>query len=44
MNWKLTFVCALASLATFGFFYLEASVIGAAALLVTYRARPYFLS
>jgi hypothetical protein len=44
MNWKLTFVCALASLATFGFFYLEASVIGAVALLVTVRARPYFLS
>jgi hypothetical protein len=44
MNWKLTLVCALASIATFGFFYLEASVIGVVALLVTVRARPYFLS
>ena len=44
MNWKLTLVCGIASLATLGFFYFEASVVGAIALIVVFRARPYFLS
>jgi hypothetical protein len=44
MNWKLTFVCALASVATLGFFYVEASIVGVIALFVTIRARPHFLS
>jgi hypothetical protein len=44
MNWKLTFVCALASLGTLGFFYIEASIIGAIGLIVVVRARAYFLS
>lgn len=44
MNWKLTFVCALASLGTLGIIYVEASIIGAIGLIAVYRARPYFLS
>ena len=44
MNWKLTLVCAIFSLATLGFVYFEASLVGALALLVTIRARPFFLS
>lgn len=43
MNWKLTAVCAVASLATLGF-YFEASLVGVVALFVTMRARPHFLS
>ena len=44
MNWKLTLVCALFSLGTLGFFYVEASLIGLIGLLITVRARPFFLS
>ena len=44
MNWKLTLVCAMFSLATLGFFSLEASVIGLVALFMTIRARPFFLT
>jgi hypothetical protein len=43
-NWRLTLVCAIFSLATLGFFLFEASLIGMIGLLVTIRARPYFLS
>lgn len=43
MNWKLTVVCAVFSLATLGFLF-EASVIGLTGLIVTVLARPYFLS
>jgi len=44
MNWKLTLVCAIFSLATLGFFYVEGSLIGLVGLIVTIRARPYFLT
>ena len=44
MNWRLTLVCALFSLATLGFFYVEGSLIGLVGLLITIRARPYFLT
>ena len=44
MNWKLTLVCALFSLGTLGFFYVEGSLIGLIGLLVMIRARPYFLT
>lgn len=44
MNWKLTLVCAIFSLATLGIIYFEASLVGVVALLFTIRARPYFLS
>jgi len=44
MNWKLTLVCAIFSLATLGIVYFEASLVGVVALLFTIRARPYFLS
>jgi len=44
MNWKLTLVCAIFSLATLGFFYVEGSLIGLIGLIVTIRARPYFLT
>ena len=44
MNWKLTFVCALASLGTLGIIYVEASIVGAIALIAVVRARPFFLS
>lgn len=44
MNWKLTLVCAIFSLATLGFFLFEASLIGFIALLVTIRARPFFVT
>jgi hypothetical protein len=44
LNWRLTLVCALFSLATLGFFLFEASLIGLLGLLVTIRARPYFLT
>jgi hypothetical protein len=44
MNWKLTIVCAIFSLGTLGIFLFEASLIGFLALIVTLRARPYFLS
>ena len=44
MNWKLTVVCAIFSLATLGFFLFEASLIGFLALIITIRARPFFIS
>lgn len=44
MNWKLTIVCAIFSLGTLGIFLFEASLIGFLALIVTLRARPFFLS
>ncbi len=44
MNWKLTVVCAIFSLATLGFFLFEASLIGFLALIITIRARPYFIT
>lgn len=44
MNWKLTMVCAIFSLGTLGIFLFEASLIGFLALIVTLRARPFFLS
>lgn len=44
MNWKLTIVCAIFSLGTLGIFLFEASLIGFLALIVTLRARPFFLN
>lgn len=44
MNWKLTIVCAIFSLGTLGIFLFEASLIGFLGLIVTLRARPFFLS
>ena len=44
MNWKLTVVCAIFSLATLGFFFVEGSLVGFLALILTIRARPYFVS
>jgi hypothetical protein len=44
MNWKLTLVCALFSLGTLGIVYFEGTFVGLLALLVTIRARPYFLT
>src|SRR5438309_1083835 len=44
MNWKLTLVCATFSLATLAFFYVEGALIGLVGLIVTIRARPYFLT
>lgn len=44
MNWKLTVVCAIFSLGTLGIYGFEASLIGFLALVITLRARPFFLS
>lgn len=43
MNWKLTVVCAIFSLLTLGFLF-EASLIGVLALIITIRARRYFIT
>ncbi len=44
MNWKLTLVCAIFSLATLGYFFFEASIVGLIALIVTIMARPHFVT
>lgn len=44
LNWKLTLVCAIFSLATLGYFFFEASLVGILALIFTVRARSSFIT
>src|SRR5437879_13799997 len=44
MNWELTLVCAIFSLATLGFFYVEGSGIGLVGLIVRIPARHHLLT